>query len=484
MRSLRPLVIATNREPHKLLKSSSGKQRLQQTAGGLVSALAPALAANHGAWFAWNPNAELDERALRQRIDHDLTLIEVSKEEIEGYYSGFANGTLWPLCHYALDRCRFRREDWSRYVDVNRRFADRLAESGSADRLIWVHDYHLMLVPRFIRARRGRSPRIAYFHHIPFPAADLFRVLPWHRDLLYGLLGADLVGLHTSEYVHNFLDACARLPDVQVDFARRRIVYDGHTTHVGAYPIGIDVEEFVSISDDVRIGQKAAAIREQLGVEKLLLGVDRLDYTKGIQQRLAAVDRLLTKHRSLRGSLSFVQIAAPSRTDVPAYKTFKRDLDALVGRINGKHAQSGWQPVHCIYRTYGRRALVAYYRAADVALVTPLRDGMNLVAKEFCAARTDNDGVLVLSEFAGAAEVLGSGALVVNPFDTEGFADTIGSALALGPEERARRMRVLRAAVAGNDVHEWLRKFLADANAMPEPVSRVEQPEWKSDRIR
>jgi len=465
------LVVATNREPYRLARARGGELRIEQTAGGLISALAPAVAARGGAWFAWNPDAELDESVFAGRLGHDLTLVPVSEAEIKGYYLGFANGTLWPLCHYALDRCRFNDEDWRRYVDVNRRFAQRLAERACRDRVVWVHDYHLMLVPEFIREVREPSARLAYFHHIPFPAAELFCVLPWYREILRGLLGADLIGLHTPSYVRNFLEACSRLPDVRVDHAGGRVHHGGRSTEVGAFPVGIEAEEFSRIADEPDIEAHAEAIRAQIGVRTLMLGVDRLDYTKGLQQRLAAIDRLLTKRPDLRGKVSLIQIAVPSRTDVPEYRAFKKALDESVGGINGKYAEDGWQPIHCVYRTFGRRKLIAHYRAADIALVTPLRDGMNLVAKEFCAARVDDDGVLILSEFAGAAESLGGEALVVNPFDTERFADAIGHALELPAANRAERMRALRAAVARYDVHDWVADFLARAESASPPES-------------
>jgi alpha,alpha-trehalose-phosphate synthase [UDP-forming] len=482
------LVVATNREPYRLTRSRGGETRLEQTAGGLVSALAPAVVANGGAWFAWNPDSQIDESAFAGRLGHDLTLVPVSGEEIKGYYLGFANGALWPLCHYALDRCRFRDEDWRRYVDVNRRFADRLAERAARDRLVWVHDYHLMLVPGFIREIREPRARLAYFHHIPFPAAELFSVLPWYREILRGLLGADLIGLHTQAYVRNFLDACSLLPGVRVDHAAGRVHDGDRSIEVGAFPVGIEVDEFGRIADEPGTVAQAESIRAQIGVKTLLLGVDRLDYTKGLQQRLAAIDRLLTRRPALRRALSLIQIAVPSRIEVPEYRAFKKALDESAGAINGKYAEDGWQPIHLVYRTFGRRKLIAHYLAADIALVTPLRDGMNLVAKEFCAARTDCGGVLILSEFAGSAESLGDGALMVNPFDIERFADTIGLALELPPDARAKRMRVLRAAIERYDVHDWVADFLQHADAVQRPGRDEETAERAAgghvDRVR
>jgi trehalose 6-phosphate synthase/phosphatase len=439
---------------------------LEPTTGGLVAALIPAVEAANGSWFAWNPKGKLDLSGAQDEIGHRLTLIPVSESEVAGYYRGFSNGALWPLCHYAIDRCSFQISDWRKYVAVNERFADRLTNEASPESLVWVHDYHLMLVPGLLR-ERGGCGRIAYFHHIPFPSPEVFRILPWQKDVLLGLLGADLVGFHTSSYARNFLEACRVLPDVRVDMDAGTVTLSGRVVRVHAFPIGIDWEEFQQFSGERRLRREAAAIRENLSVDTLVLGVDRLDYTKGIHQRLDGFDRLLAKRPRLRGRIGLLQIAVPSRADVPEYSKFKKEIDECVGRINGKYAEDGWQPVHCVYRSFSRRKLVAYYLAADVALVTPLRDGMNLVAKEFCAARSDEDGVLILSEFAGVSECLGEWSLLVNPFDTEGLADTIAAAIALPEAERSSRMRAMREAVRRYDIFDWTRDFLSHARSAP-----------------
>jgi trehalose 6-phosphate synthase len=458
-----PLIVATNREPYRLARSRNGETRLEPTTGGLVSALVPAVRATHGVWVAWNPKSRLKPDALADKLDHELVLVPVSESEVAGYYCGFANGALWPLCHYAIDRCRFSAADYRRYVAVNHRFADCIASRLSPSGLVWIHDYHLMLVPRLVRQAAHARGRIAYFHHIPFPAREVFRVLPWRQQVLTGLLGADLIGFHTPEYVRNFLDACRDLDGVEVCDETRSVRVRNRRVEVRDFPIGIDVRTFEELSQDTRVQRSAREIRASLGVETLLLGVDRLDYTKGIEQRIEAMDRLLTKWPRLRGRVSLLQIAVPSRSEVPEYSRFKKHIDEAIGRINGKYADNGWQPIHCVYRSFSRRKLVAHYLAADVALVTPLRDGMNLVAKEFCASRSDEDGVLVLSEFAGASTELRDTLTLVNPFDTEEFAGAVAHVLTLSREVRRKQMRALRAVVGRNDIYDWTRNFLRHA---------------------
>lgn len=454
------LVIATNREPCALRESVSGDTHIEQTTGGVVSALVPVVEASHGAWFAWNPGAKADEALLNKGLSYELTLIPVSEEEVSGYYCGFANGALWPLSHYAIDRCRFSGADWQAYVDVNTKFAEQLTEGAGARELVWVHDYHLMLVPELLRRGRSGPVSIGYFHHIPFPAYDVWRVLPWHREILRGLLGADVVGFHTRGYARNFLEACRHLPGAVVDDPTGSVVCDGRKTLVEAFPIGVDFDDFDALARKRDVRDEAHAIRAGLKVDKLLLGIDRLDYTKGIGQRFEAIDALLSRQPEWIGHLTLLQIAVPSRTDVPAYSAFKQEIDEAVGRINGKHGQQGWQPIHCVQRSFSRGDIVAHYLAADVALVTPLRDGMNLVAKEFCAARADGDGVLVLSELAGAADELDGSALTVNPFDVDRFSRVLSRALGMGGQERRARMRGLRRRVRDYDIYAWLSDFL------------------------
>jgi trehalose 6-phosphate synthase len=432
---------------------------IRQNAGGVTSALLPIVETSGGKWVVWHPGSAEDKPDIMRRLPY-LSLVDVSADDVRTYYRGFANGALWPLCHYALDRSSFAGEDWNGYVRVNGRFARRLAHEAKPGDLVWVHDYHLCLVPALLRKDLPRA-RIAYFHHIPFPAPDLFRVLPWYREILTGLLGADQVAFHTQSYVQNFLQTCALLPGAAIDTAASTVEIGGRRTKVAAFPIGIDADGIRRTAETASVKRQAAKVREGLRVHKLLLSVDRLDYTKGIVERFEAIDHFFARNPELKGIVSLLQIAVPSREKAPQYRQLKKDVDELIGRVNGRHAQDGWQPIYCMYRSFPMERLVAFYLAADVALVTPVRDGMNLVAKEFCASRVDDDGVLVLSEFAGAAERLGAGSVLVNPYNLQEFSQAIGRSLTMEREERRRRMSVLRGLVAENDVGKWVDDIVA-----------------------
>lgn len=458
-----PLTIVSNREPYKV-ERSEGRLQLVPTTGGLVSALDPVMRRSRGRWISWLPKtreaSRLQNDLAKVELPYELDFVPVSDAEVRGYYRGFANRALWPLCHYTLDRCYFDREDWRHYETVNRRFADHAAAPGREEEHIWIHDYHLCLVPALVRQQLPHIPRISYFHHIPFPAPDVLRILPWYREILDGLLGADLVGFHTKSYAENFLLACRRLAGVEVNLEAGTIGTEGREVKVGAFPIGVDVNQFESVAREKAVIERSAQIRHEVGTERVILGVDRLDYSKGIPERLDALDMFLTEHPEQKGKLSFIQVAVPSRTSVPEYRSIKRRIDETVGRINGTHGASGWQPIHYRFDNLLKPELVAHYLAADVALVTPVRDGMNLVAKEYCAARVDEDGVLILSEFAGAAECLEGGALLINPRHYGQVVQALVRALDMPREQRRTRMRTMRAEVRRYDIQAWLDNFL------------------------
>ena len=464
----RRLVLVSNREPYVRKKTADGV-RFERTAGGLVTALDPVMRSSGGVWVAWQPEAEarMGSRFLVPAEAPQFTLrqVPITKREVARYYYGFANRALWPLFHYFLDRCRFDEEDWQHYVQVNERFAEAAAEEARPGDLVWVQDYHFCLLPEKIRERRGGEGPIAFFLHIPFPPEEVFRILPWRRRVLSGLLGADLVGFHTPEYAGDFLGCCQRLLGAEVDHRRGIVRWQKREVRVGAFPIGIDVADFAAAAAEPAIAERAARLRQSLagGGGRLILGVDRLDYSKGIVERLHAIDVLLEQHPELRRRIVFLQVAVPSRTQVKEYGDLKRRIDELVGRINGRHGTPRWQPIRYLYRSVPRPELVALYRAADVCLVTPLRDGMNLVAMEFAACQRDGTGVLVLSEFTGASQQLGRGAVLVNPFATHETADTLATVLAMPEEERRERMAELQRRVAECDVHSWLENVLAAA---------------------
>jgi trehalose 6-phosphate synthase len=460
--ALPPLVCVSHREPYAPVRSGHSV-RLQRTTGGLVTALDAALRQIGGSWIASGSNARVmqtpDDGSGRT---YEVEQVELTARELDHYYAGFSNRVLWPLCHYFVGSVKFRPEEWTDYVRVNRRFADavvRQLRSSEADPPVaWVHDYHLMLVPRLIREKLPDA-RIGFFLHIPFPAHEVFRVLPTGREVLEGVLGADLIGFHTRAYQEAFCEAAHRLLGARIDHGA--VVHRHHRTRTVVAPIGVDVHHHEELGNDSRVCSQAQHLRKMLGADSMILGVDRLDYSKGILERLAGYERLLERHPEHRGHVTLVQIAVPSRTQVAEYRRLKRATDEAVGRINGKYGDASWTPVRYMTRSLQSVELAAYYRAADIALVTPVRDGLNLVAKEYVATRTDHGGALVLSEFTGAAEELPQ-AYLVNPFGPDNIADALHAALTDDRIERERRMVALHARVQVNDVHEWARSFVEE----------------------
>ena len=445
-----PLVAYANRLP--VARTQRG---WTVSAGGLVSALRPALEQRDSVWVGWDGGAPEMPRDV-PALDVELLPVALSRREVEDYYHGFANRTLWPLLHGLGDQSEFDRRWWEAYRNVNERFAS--AEAGSGPR--WVHDYHLMLVPSLLH--RSSIHPIAFFLHVPFPAPEVFARLPWREQLLEGLLGADVVAFQTEAYRENFLRTCAHLRgDVRVEggtvvLARRRV-------RTAAHPISIDAGVLRKDARSDTTERSLRRLRAQFGGRRILLGVDRLDYTKGIIERLRAIELLLEERRDLRGRVAFLQIAVPSRGEIREYRELRRDVEELVGRINGRFtAPGGDVPVHYLYRSVPYERLLAYYRLADACLVTPLADGMNLVAKEFVTAQAAGDGAgaLILSEFTGAAVEL-TDALRCNPFDMDGLARTIEGALQLDEDERRRRIARMARAVAHHDVHWWTEQELA-----------------------
>src|SRR5438093_1047308 len=400
------IIIVSNRLPLSLTREG-GEVRLEQSAGGLATGLTGPHERLGGLWVGWPGSTEAlseDERAriARQLTDHRAVPVWLDPDDVKRFYDGFSNGVLWPLFHYLIDQVPLHVRDWGAYERVNRRFAEVVAANHRPGDLVWVHDYHLMLVPQLVR-ELVPGARIGFFLHIPFPASDVFRTLPNRERLLEGMLGADLVGFHTAAYMRHFASSLLRILGIAVDVDRAQL--GERTVRLGVFPMGIDAGRFARLGADPEVTREVSALRGS-GDCAVLLAIDRLDYTKGIPRRLLAFDRLLRRHPSLRERVRLIQVAVPSRTHIEAYRKFRRYVDALVGRLNSSFATSRWAPVHYVYRSLSERELVALYRAADVMLVTPVRDGMNLVAKEFVAARTDEDGVLVLSEFAGAAAEL------------------------------------------------------------------------------
>ncbi|MFY0564500.1 bifunctional alpha,alpha-trehalose-phosphate synthase (UDP-forming)/trehalose-phosphatase [Archangium lansingense] len=468
------LLLVSNRLP-VTVKSDKDGVSVVRSAGGLATGLRGPHERSGGLWIGWPGDVSRLTPSQRASVETQLAELRcvplhLSASEVGRYYEGYSNQVLWPLCHYFIDRIPRQDRDWDIYRRVNERFADLVARQYQPGDTIWVHDYQLMLVPAFLRARLPQA-RIGYFHHIPFPSSEIFRTLPHRTELLRGLLGADLIGFHTLTYVRHFASSLMRL--LGLETVVDRVDYDGREVRLGGFPMGIDAQAFENLANEPAVLEEVRVHRQKSEGLRLVLGVDRLDYTKGIPRRLMAVQRLLEREPAWRGRLRFIQVAVPSRTGVADYASYREKVDELVGRINGLYGGVHNVPVHYLYRSFNEKQLAALYRAADVMLVTPIRDGMNLVAKEFCAARPDEDGVLVLSEFAGAADELGD-AVMVNPYNVDGLADALESALEMPQEERRTRMRTLRTRVKEYDVHWWVRSFLDTLESMPTPPPRVE----------
>jgi trehalose 6-phosphate synthase len=446
----RRLVVVANRLP-----LARGRSGWETSPGGLVTALLPIVRQRRGAWVGWAGSSDRTIRAFEHEgiSIHPITL---SDSEIRDHYHGFSNRTLWPLYHDAIREPEFQRHWWRTYVAVNQRFARAAARVARRDDLVWVQDFHLQLVPGFLREMRP-DLSVGFFLHIPFPPEELFAWLPWRSEILRGLCGADVVGFQTVSDAQNFARLARRFldldgTDTELAVGRRRV-------RVGAFPISIDFGAFDALANDARTLARAKEIRRFLGGRSIILAVDRLDYTKGIDLRLKTISHMLDHGDLSADRHVLVQIAVPSRENVPEYADLRDQVERAVGRINGDYSQPGRVPVHYFRRNLVREELVAYYRAADVMMVTPLRDGMNLVCKEFCASRADLGGVLVLSEFTGAARQLRR-ALLVNPRDIEGTALALRDALTMRRADARQRMAVLRMMVRRHDVHEWAQEFL------------------------
>jgi alpha,alpha-trehalose-phosphate synthase [UDP-forming] len=455
-------VVVANRLPVDQVETADGGTQWRRSPGGLVTALEPVMQRADGAWVGWSGSTgdsgdPFDHSGMR------LVPIELSATEVADYYEGFSNATLWPLYHDVIAPPEFHRPWWESYVRVNQRFADATAAQASEGATVWVQDYQLQLVPAMLRARRP-DLRIGFFNHIPFPPYEIFAQLPWRRQVVRGLLGADLLGFQRVADANNFLRACRRSVDLPSRGHRAHVTdADGtrRTVRATAFPISIDSGSLDELARTDAVAERARTIRADLGnPRQVLLGIDRLDYTKGIAHRLKAYGELLDEGRVDPADTVLVQVATPSRERVEQYRLLRDEIELSVGRINGDHSSLGRAAIQYMHTSYPREEMAALFQVADVMLVTSLRDGMNLVAKEYVAARHDDGGVLVLSEFTGAADELRQ-ALLVNPHDIDGVKDAIVAALAMPRREQARRMRSSRRRVLENDVTRWAERFLA-----------------------
>ncbi|KQZ84499.1 trehalose-phosphate synthase [Microbacterium sp. Root166] len=456
------LVVVANRLPVDRVIDADGEPTWRRSPGGLVTALEPVMRRADGAWVGWPGQSDIEVEPFEFEGTY-LVPVTLSAEDVELYYEGMSNDTIWPLYHDVIAEPRYRRVWWDSYVKVNRRFAEAAAAAAAPGATVWVQDYQLQLVPKMLREARP-DLIIGYFHHIPFPAYGLYSQLPWRRQMLEGLLGADVIGFQRVADAGNFARAVRR----QLRYGTKATGItvpngDGTTRNVlaRAFPISIDSASYVELARRPEIRARAAEIRSDLGnPRKILLGVDRLDYTKGIRHRLKAYSELLEDGAISVEDVTLVQVASPSRERVEAYVQLRDEIELSVGRVNGDFDTMGHTAVRYLHQAFPREEMVALFLAADVMLVTALRDGMNLVAKEYVAARADNRGVLVLSEFAGAADELSS-AVRINPHDIDGMKEAIMRAIEMPAAEQGRRMRALRRKVLENDVARWSESFLA-----------------------
>ena len=475
------LFVVSNREPY--IHTRRGKSiEVKQPASGLVTALEPVLRACGGTWVA-HGSGEADVETVD---DHDRLLVPpddphyalrrvwLTKEEEEGYYYGFANEGLWPLCHIAHTRPLFRAADWKHYQQVNRKFADALLEEmqDTPRPVVLVQDYHFALLPQMVKEVRP-DIRVAIFWHIPWPNPEAFGICPWQRELLAGLLGADLIGFHTQAHCNNFLETVDAAMESRVEWEHFSVKRNSHETFVRPFPISVDARESARDPGSTESAYELRAmVLKNLGIASsyLGIGVDRLDYTKGIIERFHAIERFIEKYPEYKGKFTFVQIGAPSRTRIQRYKDFLEEAEAEVLRINTRFATSTWKPIVMLARHHEHKEILPYYRAADLCLVTSLHDGMNLVAKEFIASRDDEEGALILSRFTGASRELRD-AFIVNPYDIEQIADAMRIALEFSPEDRHVRMQRMRRLVKEHNVYRWAGNLISELREI-----RIEEP--------
>ena len=480
------LFVVSNRLPVRVTGNSKRGWTVRASAGGLVTALNPVFRNRHGAWIGW-PGTSTEDPGLLQSLaatsderNYRLLPILLEAKEVRGFYRGFSNEVIWPLFHDLISNCNFDPSYWQAYRDVNDRFAHVVADTVGPDDLIWVNDYHLMGVAARLRALGVRN-RVGFFSHIPFPEPDIFRRLPWCAEVLDSLLDYDLLGFQLARDEQHFLE-CLRHMLATAESKTWKHAPSGTASdsqperernpRIDHFPISIDFDEFADCAAQDSVRETSAKIRKRIEDRCMVLGVDRLDYSKGLPNKLAAFRYALDRYPQLRGEISLVQHVVPSRERIPEYARLRSEVQRIVGEINGTYGRLDWTPVHYFYGTLRRKDLCAYYSAADICLVTPLKDGMNLVSKEYCAAQVDGTGLLILSEFAGAAEELGPDALIVNPYNVDEVSAAIYAGFTMQKPERRARMKRLRAQVRSHSVHRWAENYLQALSAPPDEEAK------------
>lgn len=460
------IIIASNRIPCNI-SGGKGDIKYKKSVGGLVTALDPILSRNGGLWIGWDGQTGENVYGNKKicitdscgNTAYSVKCINLTRKENRGYYHGFSNRSIWPLFHGFIFQSYFNLDYWKTYVSVNKKFSKSILQEAGENDLIWIQDYHLTILPEMLR-QTNSGLKILFFLHIPFPNYEIFRVLPWNKQVLSGLLGCDLLGFQTRADRINFLVSCKELLDEKVDFKKSVVFHDDREINVKNFPISIDYEGFNKLVKRNSAERLIKNIKKIDSNIKLIMSVERLDYTKGIKERLLSIERFFTKYPFYKKKVIFLQISVPSRIKIREYISLKKEIDELVGRINGKFADELWNPVHYMYKALPQPKLAALYKASDICLVTPLRDGMNLVAKEYVSCKIEENGALILSKFAGAAEEMGKYAILVNPYDIEEVADSIYKALNLRWNTRKKMMSELRKIVKHNDIFRWAANFL------------------------
>ena len=462
----RKLIIASNRLPF-VLERKGDSWKLVPGSGGLVTALAPVLKDRGGIWIGWPGivgKVDISDQLsfASKTAGFSMKPVHLEEEDVKQYYIGLSNEVLWPLFHDLQSYCNFDPSYWQAYMDINARFAKVIGENAAPDDFIWVHDYHLLCTASELK-KIGITTNTGFFLHIPFPPLDIFVKLPWRKEILHSMLDYDIIGFQTLRDRRNYIQ-CLRtfVDDISIEGKGQVLTVNAgeRSIRIGYFPISIDYDEFAHMAETREVADAAWYIHEDIPKGKIVLGVDRLDYTKGIPYRLKAFENLLEKHPELHRKITLLQVVVPSRRNIPMYEDLKINIERMVGEINGRFTRSGWVPIHYIFRSLNRPELLAYYRTAEIALITPLKDGMNLVAKEYCASNTEQSGVLILSEFAGAAPQMRKGAILVNPYNIEEVSDAIFNAWSMDLRERRARMKKLQSSVAKNDIYNWVNSFL------------------------
>jgi trehalose 6-phosphate synthase/phosphatase len=453
------LLVMSNRAPVEVV-TEHGHERVEPTVGGVGSTFLRLLEKFGGLWIAWSGGSGAPKRTMLPPSNprFAMSLLRLSEKDVSNYYYGMCNRGLWPLMHFMTLNCRFDAPQWRSYCQVNQIFANAAESEAASYDSVWVQDFHLALAPGLMRERRPDLP-IGMFWHVPWPPEQVFRVFPWRAELLAGMLGSDLIGFHTPMYAKHFIDSCERILGLEVDRESGDVFHHSRRTRVAAFPLGIAADYFHDLSMKERVQRRAHQIRKALHTKTVVLGVDRLDYTKGIGERLLGFERFLDSNPQHRQNVTLVLIAVPSRTRVAEYAALKKQIDELVGRVVGRFSSHGWVPIRYLYTQFPTDELVAYYQAADIALVTPLRDGMNLVAKEYVASRLTDNSALILSEFAGAALELKT-AIQVNPYDIDQIAQGIRHAVDMPVAERCERFAQMRKNIQDNNLDRWSELFL------------------------